>query len=86
MCAVYSMWNASFFFIRVMKTIITLSVIFGAAQFALANSVVTESLLGRVKMEASDWLVFGSVQGSYGLIGALCFAAAVILRLKRPGR
>ncbi len=71
-----------FDFICAMKTILSLVILFGAAQFALANSAVSESLdLGVI-----DGLVFGSLQGSFGFIGALCFGLAVVLRLKRPGR
>ncbi len=73
-------------FICAMKTIFTLIILFGAAQFALASADVPESLFDQVSLEFIEGLVLGSIHGSFGLLGALFFGIAVVLRFKRPGR
>lgn len=83
----FDVWSIDrLLFVRAMKTLFFLFFISGAAQFALANTGVSESLLGQVNLDVIEGLVFGSIHGSFSLMGALFFGVAVILRLKRPGR
>ncbi|MBD5780906.1 hypothetical protein IEN85_15510 [Pelagicoccus sp. NFK12] len=69
-----------------MKTVFALLLLVGVGPFALANSIVSEMLPSDVDLEVFEVSVFGSLQGSFGLMGAVFFALAVLMRLKRPGR
>ncbi len=66
-----------------MKTTFFLLFIAGTAPFALAN---TELLPSNVDFDVLELSVVGSLHGSLGLIGALCFGLVVAFRLKRSGR
>lgn len=70
----------------VMKTTFALLLLLGASPFALANSIVSELLPSDIDLAVLEAPVFGSLQGSFGLMGAVFFAIAVLMRLKRPGR
>ncbi|MDQ8181327.1 hypothetical protein [Pelagicoccus sp. SDUM812005] len=69
-----------------MKAVVAVILLVGVSQFALANSVISELLPSDVNLEVLETSVFGSIQGSYGLVGAVFFGLVVLLRLKRPGR